>query len=378
MASYRGHICVRRKAKDGTDGAAGKPGLSIRTTVWQTGKEYRNDTTLDTTDIRYLDICADKSINIGASGVNFYVCKKTHTSSSSIPLTNTTYWTPMNSLGPLVTPLILASAIKADYLDVADLAANTAFLNALYVKHLTAADGTFKGEVKIYVGNQQVLNLGDATYPLWIGAALAANAPFKVNAAGKIFSNGAEFQQPIIQNTLFSYTIDDSQTYMTGCSYDFIDLNASLYRVFNISVIGATYMDITALFDSAGKAECTDFTFRFSGLVVGVEYTILFHAEHKQGQEAYHQTTDYGFDGESGHPVAMIGLVIKDVDANVTYKSVEIGEQYSWQQDLYPRMVARVEGWNGQICCVKFIKTSSGIRITSFSSEFLHASKNYE
>ena len=173
--SVRGHICIRRKAKDGDPGEAGK---SIRTTVWETGKQYyAGDTQVD--GVYPLDIVADKAISIGVSGVNFYMCRTSHTSASNIPLTNTAYWTKLNNLKPVVTYLILAELIKANYIDVQDLAAATAFINSLVanttftealaantafinkliatsafidnlsVKHLNGADGTFTGGIRV-------------------------------------------------------------------------------------------------------------------------------------------------------------------------------------------------------------------------------------
>lgn len=143
--SVRGHICIRRKAKDGNPGEAGK---SIRTTVWETGKQYyAGDTQVD--GVYPLDIVTDKAISIGVSGVNFYMCRTSHTSAASIPLSNTAYWTKLNNLKPVVTYLILAELIKANYIDVQDLAANNAFIENLFVKHLNGADGTFSGGIKI-------------------------------------------------------------------------------------------------------------------------------------------------------------------------------------------------------------------------------------
>ena len=164
----RGSIPVQRAPKDGQDGKNGLAGLTIRTTAWASGVEYRNDISLNTSGIRYLDIAVDKPITLGVSNVHAYVCKKTHTSNSQITLGNTTYWEQMNSLGPLVTALILTAAIKAEFIDVADLASNSAFIqdllannafiqnlasnnafiNNLQVKHLNGADGTFTGAVR--------------------------------------------------------------------------------------------------------------------------------------------------------------------------------------------------------------------------------------
>lgn len=225
--SARGHICIRRKAKDGEPGKTGNPGLTIRTTAWETGKEYRNDLTLDVTSVRYLDICLDKNVTVGVSNINAYVCIKTHTSSADIPLGHTTYWQRMNSLAPIVTALILTQLLKAEHIDVDDLAANqafirklvatalfttqltaseafitklvaseffietlsadNAFLNDLYVKHLNAADGSFKGTVTIYNAlNAIIARLGEAEFPLWLGGASAAAAVTKVKADGEL------------------------------------------------------------------------------------------------------------------------------------------------------------------------------------------------
>lgn len=161
--SVRGHICIRRKAKDGNPGEAGK---SIRTTVWETGKQYyAGDTQVD--GVYPLDIVADKAISIGVSGVNFYMCRTSHTSAANIPLTNTAYWTKLNNLKPVVTYLILAELIKANYIDVEDLAANTAFIQTLIatsafidnlsVKHLNGADGIFSGGIKVPFASSQNL-----------------------------------------------------------------------------------------------------------------------------------------------------------------------------------------------------------------------------
>ena len=127
MTSVRGHICVRRKAKDGAEGAAGK---SIRNSVWESGKQYyAGDTPVD--GVYPLDIVSDKAMAIGTSGVNFYMCVKTHVSPNTSNLTNTTYWKKLNTLQPVVTYLILAELIKASFIDVDDLAANSAFIQNL-------------------------------------------------------------------------------------------------------------------------------------------------------------------------------------------------------------------------------------------------------
>ena len=109
----QGHIVIRRRAKNGNDGNPGgdgnpgKDGLQgciLRQSEWATGVEYRNDESL-TSGTRYLDIAI---VTTGANTFNAYKCLKTHTSSSSIPVSNTTYWQKFNTLQPVYTPLIMA------------------------------------------------------------------------------------------------------------------------------------------------------------------------------------------------------------------------------------------------------------------------------
>ena len=96
----QGHILIRRKAKNGIDGTNGEPGKNglqgciLRQSEWAKGIEYRNDEAL-TSGTRYLDIAI---VTTGANTFNAYKCLKTHTSSDSIPVTNTTYWQKFNSL----------------------------------------------------------------------------------------------------------------------------------------------------------------------------------------------------------------------------------------------------------------------------------------
>lgn len=208
--SVRGHICIRRKAKDGDPGEAGK---SIRTTVWETGKQfYAGDTQVD--GVYPLDIVADKAISIGVSGVNFYMCRTSHTSSANIPLTNTAYWTKLNNLKPVVTYLILAELIKANYIDVQDLAANNAFINNLYVKHLSGADGDFSGTVTA----QQ----GEITGTLKIGedGELSTDAQLgSTHNRVKLDNDGIKFSS---SDSVHGSTSHDTELKKTGLSIGYI------------------------------------------------------------------------------------------------------------------------------------------------------------
>lgn len=105
-----GKVIDRKKIRvcnDGSDGGIGDTGLQgciLRQSEWVAGVEYRNDEAL-TSGTRYLDIAI---VTTGANTFNAYKCLKTHTSSSSIPVSNTTYWQKFNTLQPVYTPLIMA------------------------------------------------------------------------------------------------------------------------------------------------------------------------------------------------------------------------------------------------------------------------------
>lgn len=179
MGFAQGHITVRRKPKDGNQGEVG---ISYRVSFWQSGKNYHNDLHLTggATE-RIIDICVNMPLSlIGDNNFKAYQCIQTHISSNDIPLGASGYWTAVNSLQPLVSPLILASKIVADFIDV----------DTLYVKHLDAADGTFKGTITVYNSNNQIIaKLGDVTYPLWLGGDTAAAAVTKVKADGELITS---------------------------------------------------------------------------------------------------------------------------------------------------------------------------------------------
>lgn len=163
MINLLGHLPVRRKVK-GETGAQGIPGVIHRTSEWAAGVEYRNDSLL-TSDMRYVDIAV---VTTGVNTYSVYRCKKTHTSSSSITVANTTYWEEMNTMYPIYTPLIMADNAVFRF----------AQTNQLYVMK---DDGVTVN-----------LAMGGGDYPLWIGAPTADDASFKVNFDGKLYATDAE------------------------------------------------------------------------------------------------------------------------------------------------------------------------------------------
>lgn len=115
----------------------GERGLTYRRSVWQAGKVFRNDTDLVSDDVRYLDVVTDVPIAlVGQTPVHAYLCKQTHTSSAANQPGNTDYWTEIPFTDPVMTPLLLANVISAEYIDVESLAASEAFVEKLVVKYL--------------------------------------------------------------------------------------------------------------------------------------------------------------------------------------------------------------------------------------------------
>lgn len=156
-------IQICNDGKDGEKGEDGLQGCILRQSEWAKGIEYRNDEAL-TSGTRYLDIAI---VTTGANTFNAYKCLKTHTSSDSIPVTNTTYWQKFNSLVPVYTPLIMAQ---------------NAILRFMQGNQLLIMKGDNKTVAAGLVG-------GD--YPLWVGATTPTDAPYKVSIAGKLYAAGA-------------------------------------------------------------------------------------------------------------------------------------------------------------------------------------------
>jgi hypothetical protein len=118
--------------------------------------EYRNDSALDTSALRYIDIV---TVTDSSGSWKAYQCVKTHTSSSTITTANTTYWQVMNTMQPIYTPLLLATYAKIRF----------GQLNQLLVQDDSG---------KIIAG------MGGGNYTMWSGAATAAEANFKVSSSG--------------------------------------------------------------------------------------------------------------------------------------------------------------------------------------------------
>ena len=183
----QGHQLVTRARK----GDTGAVGISYRVSYWQAGKEYHNDINNTTASERYIDICVKMPISlIGDANFRAYQCVSTHTSDAT---TNTLgkagLWTSINSLKPLVTPLMLANKIVADYIDVANLAADSAFINALTVLKLIVKNANNNIIAKIGDMDNYTVDGETGKYPFWIGGPTPADSVTKVKSDGELITS---------------------------------------------------------------------------------------------------------------------------------------------------------------------------------------------
>ena len=167
--------------KDGEDGKDGKPGEQgvqgiqgciIRDSEWTTGVTYRNDEAL-TSGTRYIDIVMVRN-NSAVDGWDVYKCIKTHTSSSSITYTNTTYWTELSNVGPIYTSLIIAKNASLDFVQGNELIIKDSNNNV--VAGLTGGSSKEAGTTPVRI---------------WAGGGVPGSAPFRVDQEGNLVASKA-------------------------------------------------------------------------------------------------------------------------------------------------------------------------------------------
>lgn len=167
--------------KDGEDGKDGKPGEQgiqgiqgciIRSSEWASGVTYRNDEDL-TSGTRYIDIVMVRN-NSAVDGWDVYKCIKTHTSSSSITYTNTTYWTELSNVGPIYTSLIIAK---------------NASLNFVQGNELIIKDSNNNVVAGLTGGSSK--EAGTTPVRIWAGGNVPGNAPFRVDQNGNLVATKA-------------------------------------------------------------------------------------------------------------------------------------------------------------------------------------------
>lgn len=179
---------------DGEDGKDGKPGEQgiqgiqgciIRSSEWASGVTYRNDEDL-TSGTRYIDIVMVRN-NSAVDGWDVYKCIKTHTSSSSITYTNTTYWTELSNVGPIYTSLIIAK---------------NASLNFVQGNELLIKDSNNNVVAGLTGGSSK--EAGTTPIRIWAGGKVPGNAPFRVDQNGNLVATKANIGGTVTATLLYS------------------------------------------------------------------------------------------------------------------------------------------------------------------------------
>lgn len=160
------------KGDKGDQGVQGIQGCIIRDSEWTTGVTYRNDEAL-TSGMRYIDIVMVRN-NSAVDGWDVYKCIKTHTSSSSITYTNTTYWTELSNVGPIYTSLIIAKNASLDFVQGNELIIKDSNNNV--VAGLTGGSSKEAGTTPVRI---------------WAGGGVPGSAPFRVDQEGNLVATKA-------------------------------------------------------------------------------------------------------------------------------------------------------------------------------------------
>ena len=156
-----------KDGKDGKDGLQGIQGCVIRDSEWASGVEYRND---EGTANGYIDVVLVRDDST-TTGWVAYKCKKTHTSSSSITPTNTTYWEEFAAnVSAIFTSLIIAKNAKITFLQG----------NQLLIQN---SSGIIKAGLS---GSEE-----GAKIRIWAGSQNPDSAPFRVNEEGEAWITNA-------------------------------------------------------------------------------------------------------------------------------------------------------------------------------------------
>ena len=160
------------KGDKGDQGVQGIQGCIIRSSEWASGVTYRNDEDL-TSGTRYIDIVMVRN-NSAVDGWDVYKCIKTHTSSSSITYTNTTYWTELSNVGPIYTSLIIANNASLDFVQGNELIIKDSNNNV--VAGLTGGSSKEAGTTPVRI---------------WAGGGVPGSAPFRVDQEGNLVASKA-------------------------------------------------------------------------------------------------------------------------------------------------------------------------------------------
>ena len=166
----------------GEDGEQGIQGCVTRVSIWTTGREYRNDSGITSdANIRYIDVAMVRNTSM-STGWKAYRCKRTHTSSSSIGVSNTTYWEEFSqNVTAIYTDLIIAKNAVLTFLQG----------NQILIQ---GSDG------KITAGISGSESGGKIRF--WAGSEMPEDAPFTVDSEGRVRATDGTFAGDLSAKTM--------------------------------------------------------------------------------------------------------------------------------------------------------------------------------
>lgn len=202
-----------KDGKDGKDGLQGVQGCVIRDSEWASGVEYRND---EGQANGYIDVVLMRD-NSTTTGWIAYKCKKTHTSSSLITPTNTTYWEEFAAnVSTIFVSLIIAKNAKITFLQG----------NQLLIQN---SSGTVKAGLS---GSED-----GAKIRIWAGSSNPDSAPFRVNESGEAWLTNAHVSGEINASSgiIGGFRITESYLQVGSNVISEPDKNAGMFMLLNSS-----------------------------------------------------------------------------------------------------------------------------------------------
>ena len=208
--------------KDGTDGKPGLSGCSTRESEWVAGREYRNDTDLEGVSVRFVDIALVRNDNLN-TGWEAYICKKTHTSSTTLTYKNTTYWEQTSqNVASIFLSFLLAKNAKITFLQSNELIISDSSGNPT-----TVLTGTLEGDkTRLAIGSTDI-----------------DNAPFRVNEKGEMHATKATIQGHVTATSGTFENITLKKSINTPDDNLYIDANGNV-KLKNVSAEGGEFRDI--------------------------------------------------------------------------------------------------------------------------------------
>lgn len=171
-----------RPGADGADGKQGIQGCVTRVSIWASGREYRNDISInDNSVIRYIDVAMVQDPYY-STGYQAYICKKTHTSSNTIGVYDTEYWEEVSqNVTALYTDLIIAKN------------ATIAFMQGNRLLIMDDENGITAGLSG---------SLDGSKIRIWAGSQIPDDASFHVDYLGRVWATDGIFSGDLTARTL--------------------------------------------------------------------------------------------------------------------------------------------------------------------------------